>query len=162
MIFRSPAAKRDLIQSWGRPDRPFFASGACHILAGVFLEKYADANYRPFLFLRCRASEENTFSSPMMNGALTTTDTCETTAISRTTGKKCAVSFRDGTATSRHWKIRRSGAIFAANMGTGVRMNSRTILSRGRWPFLCAFSHPIQAAHRPPRQKTRCRLAPKL
>jgi hypothetical protein len=49
MIFRSPEAKRDLIQSWRRPDRPFFASGACHILAGVFLEKYTEAGYRPFL-----------------------------------------------------------------------------------------------------------------
>ncbi len=39
MILRSAEDKLDLARSWGRPDRPFFASGACHVLAGVFLEE---------------------------------------------------------------------------------------------------------------------------
>ena len=47
MIFRSPEAKSDLLRSWNRPDRPFFAAGACHILAVAFLEAYPDAGYRP-------------------------------------------------------------------------------------------------------------------
>jgi hypothetical protein len=47
MIFRTPEAKRDLLRSWNRPDRPFFASGACHILAAAFVEAYPGAGYRP-------------------------------------------------------------------------------------------------------------------
>jgi hypothetical protein len=46
MVFRTPEAKRDLVRSWNRPDRPFFAAGACHILAAAFLEIYPDAGYR--------------------------------------------------------------------------------------------------------------------
>ena len=57
MIFRSENAKQDLVKSWNRPDRPFFAAGACHILAAVFLETYSNAGYYT-LFIkpeaRCR------------------------------------------------------------------------------------------------------------
>jgi hypothetical protein len=49
MIFRSIEAKKNLVHSWHRPDRPFFAAGACHILAGVFLKAYAGSDFRPFL-----------------------------------------------------------------------------------------------------------------
>jgi hypothetical protein len=34
---RTPEEKADLERSWRRPDEEFFASGACHVLAGVFL-----------------------------------------------------------------------------------------------------------------------------
>ncbi len=38
MIFRSSEEKSNLKKSFYRPDRPFFASGACHILAHAFIE----------------------------------------------------------------------------------------------------------------------------
>ncbi len=37
---RTPGAKRDPVTQWNLPDRVFFACGACHILARVFLERY--------------------------------------------------------------------------------------------------------------------------
>jgi len=51
MIFRTEEQKSDLIRSWNRPDRPFFASGACHVLASAFLETRPNAGFRPFLIL---------------------------------------------------------------------------------------------------------------
>jgi len=45
MLFRTEAQKRDLEWSWKRGDRAFFAAGACHILAHVFLERH------PWMFL---------------------------------------------------------------------------------------------------------------
>jgi hypothetical protein len=47
MIFRTDEQKRDLKGGWNRPDRPFFATGACHILAAAFLETYPCAGYAP-------------------------------------------------------------------------------------------------------------------
>ena len=38
MIFRTSEQKSDLKNSFYRPDRPFFASGACHVLAHAFIE----------------------------------------------------------------------------------------------------------------------------
>lgn len=32
-----PGTKQDLVRRWTLPDRAFFAHGACHILAGVYL-----------------------------------------------------------------------------------------------------------------------------
>lgn len=46
LISRTAAEKADLAGSWRRPDEEFFSAGACHILAGVFLESYPEANYR--------------------------------------------------------------------------------------------------------------------
>lgn len=37
---RTPGAKRDPMKQWALPDRAFFAAGACHMLAYVFLERY--------------------------------------------------------------------------------------------------------------------------
>jgi hypothetical protein len=51
MIFRSETQKGDQALSWQRGDRAFFASGACHILAHVFLQEYADQEYRPYMIL---------------------------------------------------------------------------------------------------------------
>jgi len=45
MIFLSDKAKKDLVKSWNRPERPFFAAGACHILAAVFLETFSNRGY---------------------------------------------------------------------------------------------------------------------
>lgn len=51
MLFRSEIQKKDQSLSWKRGDRAFFASGACHILAHVFLQQYADQGYRPYMIL---------------------------------------------------------------------------------------------------------------
>jgi hypothetical protein len=48
MIIRSDDQKQDLASSWNRPDRPFFAAGACHILAAAFLDIYPDSRYSAF------------------------------------------------------------------------------------------------------------------
>ena len=37
-------SKKNLEQRWGLPERVFFACGACHILAYVFLERYQMPN----------------------------------------------------------------------------------------------------------------------
>ena len=40
---RTAGERRDQRLSWRRPDRSFFASGACHILAFATAKRYADA-----------------------------------------------------------------------------------------------------------------------
>jgi hypothetical protein len=45
MIFRSNKAKTDPVLSWNRPDRPFFAAGACHVLCAAFLELHPNEGY---------------------------------------------------------------------------------------------------------------------
>ncbi|GAA4223831.1 hypothetical protein GCM10022254_01910 [Actinomadura meridiana] len=44
---RTPEERRDQHLSWNRPDKAFFAAGACHILAYAFLETYPDAGFHP-------------------------------------------------------------------------------------------------------------------
>jgi len=39
MYKMKPDIKRDPVRRWALPDRVFFGNGACHILAGVFLEQ---------------------------------------------------------------------------------------------------------------------------
>lgn len=39
MYKMKPGVKRDPARRWALPDRVFFGNGACHILAGVFLEQ---------------------------------------------------------------------------------------------------------------------------
>jgi hypothetical protein len=38
MYILKPGIKRDPERRWALPDRIFFGHGACHILAGVYLE----------------------------------------------------------------------------------------------------------------------------
>jgi hypothetical protein len=38
MYWPKPGIKRDPLKRWNQPDRVFFGHGACHILAGVFLD----------------------------------------------------------------------------------------------------------------------------
>ena len=46
---RTPKQKADLAGSWARPDEDFFAAGACHILAGAFLETYPHAGFHALM-----------------------------------------------------------------------------------------------------------------
>jgi hypothetical protein len=46
---RSDEEKSDLVASWSRGDYEFFSSGACHILAHVFLREYPGLGYRAVL-----------------------------------------------------------------------------------------------------------------
>jgi hypothetical protein len=51
MIFRTNLQKQDQALSWMRGDRAFFASGACHVLACVFLREYTDIGYEPYMIV---------------------------------------------------------------------------------------------------------------
>ncbi|MBX2886930.1 MAG: hypothetical protein KTR32_43685 [Granulosicoccus sp.] len=51
MIFRTALQKADLESSFNRPDRPFFASGACHILAHAFLDTVPSNGWKTILIL---------------------------------------------------------------------------------------------------------------
>lgn len=42
---RTPEEKRDIFKFWEREDRPFFAAGACHILAALFVQLHQHENY---------------------------------------------------------------------------------------------------------------------
>ncbi|HSX05145.1 MAG TPA: hypothetical protein VLF69_01615 [Candidatus Saccharimonadales bacterium] len=42
----SPEESRDVFLAWQRPDKTFFASGACHILAHMFLSLHDGEDYR--------------------------------------------------------------------------------------------------------------------
>jgi hypothetical protein len=45
MYVLRPGTKEDPRRRWALPDRVFFACGACHILAHVFLSKYPDRGF---------------------------------------------------------------------------------------------------------------------
>jgi len=45
MFLLKPEIKKDPARHWRLPDRIFYAHGACHILAGVFLERFPEAGY---------------------------------------------------------------------------------------------------------------------
>ena len=46
MFFPKTNVKNDPVRRWHRPDRHFFANGACQVLAYAFLERYADLEFR--------------------------------------------------------------------------------------------------------------------
>lgn len=43
---RTPEEKRDMFISWKRSDQAFFASGACHILAYLFIQIYGEDKHK--------------------------------------------------------------------------------------------------------------------
>lgn len=43
---RTPEERKDRFLSWKRPDISFFASGACHILAYLFIELHPNEGYK--------------------------------------------------------------------------------------------------------------------
>lgn len=47
MYFPDPEVKKDPVRRWALPDRIFFGHGACHILAGVFLESFPGTRFYP-------------------------------------------------------------------------------------------------------------------
>ena len=49
IISRTPEQKADLAGAWAQPDEDFFAAGACHILAGAFLETYPSAGFHALM-----------------------------------------------------------------------------------------------------------------
>ena len=46
MFFPKIDVKNDPVRRWHRPDRHFFANGACQVLAYAFLERYPDMGFR--------------------------------------------------------------------------------------------------------------------
>ena len=53
MYLLKPGIKEDPVRRWNLPERVFFASGACHILAHAFLERFPSAGFHP-VWLRPR------------------------------------------------------------------------------------------------------------
>ncbi|MDB6168832.1 MAG: hypothetical protein JWM88_1696 [Verrucomicrobia bacterium] len=49
IISRTPEQKADLEWTWERCDEDFFAAGACHILAGTFLEMHPAAGHHALM-----------------------------------------------------------------------------------------------------------------
>lgn len=48
MIYlRTPEEKADPEAWWKKPDEIFFAAGACHILASVYVQQFAGIGYKP-------------------------------------------------------------------------------------------------------------------
>src|SRR5229473_771510 len=45
MFFPKTNVKNDPLRRWHRPDRHFFANGACQVLAFAFLERYPDMGF---------------------------------------------------------------------------------------------------------------------
>jgi hypothetical protein len=45
MFFPKVDVKNDPVRRWHRPDRHFFANGACQVLAFAFLERYPDLGF---------------------------------------------------------------------------------------------------------------------
>lgn len=45
MYSLKPGVKEDPVRYWALPDRIFFGFGACHILTGVYLQRYSDAEW---------------------------------------------------------------------------------------------------------------------
>jgi hypothetical protein len=45
VFFPKTNVKADPVRQWHRPERQFFANGACHILAFAFLERYPAAGF---------------------------------------------------------------------------------------------------------------------
>lgn len=48
---RTPEEKRDMFKSWARTDQAFFASGACHILAELFVQLH---QHEGFMFVQLK------------------------------------------------------------------------------------------------------------
>lgn len=45
LFMRTPEEMKDPFKAWHRPDKTFFASGACHILAHMFLSLHIGEGY---------------------------------------------------------------------------------------------------------------------
>lgn len=43
---RTPEEKRDIFKSWARDDQAFFAAGACHILADLFVQLHMNEDFK--------------------------------------------------------------------------------------------------------------------
>jgi len=43
---RTPEHKHDIFKSWERDDQAFFAAGACHILADLFVQLHQDEGFK--------------------------------------------------------------------------------------------------------------------
>jgi len=47
MYFLKDGIKQNPRRRWALPDRIFYGHGACHILAGMYLEEFPDAGFKP-------------------------------------------------------------------------------------------------------------------
>lgn len=65
---RTDLERRDQQVSWERPDKAFFAAGACHVLAWACLEVHAD---RPLRLAAIRTPGVEQVGTPTPSGATT-------------------------------------------------------------------------------------------
>ena len=56
---RTPEERRDPFLSWRREDQPFFAAGACHILAEMFRQLHHGEGYE-VIFIKPRIENQGT------------------------------------------------------------------------------------------------------
>lgn len=56
---RTPEERKDPFLSWRRADQPFFASGACHILAEMFRQLHHGENFQ-VIFMKPHGSKPGT------------------------------------------------------------------------------------------------------
>ena len=52
LYHRTPEERADRFLSWQRPDRNFFASGACHILAYLFIEIHSGEKKYQLIYIK--------------------------------------------------------------------------------------------------------------
>jgi hypothetical protein len=59
MYMLAPGIKGNAARQWALPDRVFFASGACHILAYAFLDSYPSSGFTPIWIKPARGCAGN-------------------------------------------------------------------------------------------------------
>ena len=68
---RTPEEKRDMFKSWARSDQAFFASGACHILADLFVQLHQHEGYKMVHIKPAESFTGNHVYAQMASGLLT-------------------------------------------------------------------------------------------
>ncbi len=59
MFVLDPEVKQDHARFWALSDRLFFGNGACHILAGIYLDRFPESNYRAIWIKPCKPFRGN-------------------------------------------------------------------------------------------------------
>jgi len=104
MFFPKIDVKIDPVRRWHRPDRHFFANGACQVLAFAFLERYPDLDSAPDGSNRRPDSAATTSTSPTESTPSTITASAPNSACSRWSSGAAGDSFPAGTP--RWWTCR--------------------------------------------------------
>jgi hypothetical protein len=104
MFFPKINVKIDPVRRWHRPDRHFFANGACQVLAFAFLERYPDLEFRARWIKPAAGFSATTSTSPTGSMPSTITASPPNSACSRWSSGAAGDSFPAGTP--RWWTCR--------------------------------------------------------